>query len=158
MISVGILTSNYYPRLGGTEYASYFLANALNELEDTRAAVACSAMKEVPKGYRYPHPVYRSKRAWKATAWLAERSRLRMVKNEEVNILLGQNLLNGGLQGMQLQQKKNLPLLVASRGSDVQVVSEIGYGEALNSGQRTRLIECLNRADHVIALSSVNRA
>jgi hypothetical protein len=60
-IRVGIVTENHFPRLGGMEYCTYFLARALNLLPDTFASVACSDMPEVPSRFPYPYKVYMAK-------------------------------------------------------------------------------------------------
>jgi glycosyltransferase involved in cell wall biosynthesis len=156
-LQIGIITSQYYPRLGGMEHATYFLANALNDCTEITASVACSNMPEVPKNYTYSHPVYRSQKFWYLTPYLQRKNISNMLKHEKINVIQGQTLNGGGFTALPFSKKNNIPLVVTSHGSDVQVVEEIGYGECLNLQQKQKVITVLEQADKIIAVSSNNK-
>jgi glycosyltransferase involved in cell wall biosynthesis len=156
-MNIGFITENYFPRLGGMEFGSYQLAIALNKIPGVNVCVACSNMPEIPISFEYPHPVYRSKKLWYLTPYLQKRNHAQMIKNENINILQGFMLNRGGSEAVRLKFKQKLPAVVYSRGSDVQVVPEIGYGECLSSDARNIVKDVLEKADHIIALSTINK-
>lgn len=156
LISVGIITHSYFPRLGGTEYATHYLASAINKLPEAKASVACSSLPEINRYYPYAHPVYRSFKLWRITPLLSKLNAIHMVKKEKVNILLGQNLVNSAKLGIMLKQKYALPLVFSSRGSDVQKAPEIHYGETLQPEKQKLVQTAINQADQIIALSKIN--
>lgn len=156
-IRVGILTSRHYPLLGGMEFYNHFLAESLNKLAGVKAAVACSEMPDIPADFPYSYPVYRSQSFWRLTGWLNQLNRSKMIEREGVNVLHGSMLHDGGLLALAAGRKLGLPVVVQSHGSDVQTVPEIGYGACLNADTRQVVEKVIDGADHIIALSQINR-
>ena len=156
-MNIGIVTQNFYPRLGGMEYATYLLAKSLAERDDVSVAVACSTMPEVPKDFAYPFPAYRHRSFSILTPWLRMTNISRLVCEQSVNLLHGMTLTGGGREAMLTAKKRGLPCVVQAHGSDVQVVEEIGYGELRDPRQRLIAEETLNTVNAVVAVSSLNR-
>lgn len=155
-LRVGIITENHYPRLGGLEFATHFLAEALNRVRDVHAAVACSDMPEVPRDFRYSYPVWRHRSLSVLTPLLRGQSLRAMVKNERVSVLHGQMLHGGGLAAVHLGRKLGLPVVVQSHGADVQYVPEIDYGFCRGDSERGVVRRVLAAADRIIAVSQIN--
>jgi glycosyltransferase involved in cell wall biosynthesis len=80
-----------------------------------------------------------------------------MIQKEKPQILHGPMLHGGGFWAMQMAQKFNLPFVAHSRGSDVQLVPEIGYGACLNPVVKKKIQTVLKQADKLIAVSSINK-
>ena len=156
-INIGILTGNHYPRLGGMEFATHFLAEQLNKLPGVKVGVACSTMPEIPSGFEYPYPCYRAKSLSYATPWLYKMNVRKMMREQEVNILHGPMLHGGGYDALVLGRKFGLPVVVQSHGSDVQVVDEIGYGAWLYPDLQKKIHKVIKEADRIIAVSSINK-
>jgi len=157
MVSVGILTGNHFPRVGGMEFATHFLAEQLNKLPGVNVGVACSTLPEIPSGFEYPYPCYRARSLSYATPWLYKMNVRRMMKEQEVNILHGPMLHGGGYHALVLGRKFRLPVVVQSHGSDVQVVNEIGYGARLYPDMQKKILKVIKEADCIIAVSSINK-
>ena len=156
-LSIGIILENHYPRLGGMEFSTHFLTQALNNLPDTSAAAACATMPEVPKDFPYPYTVYRPKSFSVLTPYLYQKNIEDMIKREKVNVLHGQMLHGGGASAVSIGQKYGLPVVVASRGSDVQFIPEIGYGARMDPDLDAKARFSVRQADRIIALSRMNR-
>ena len=154
---IGFLAGNHFPRVGGMEFATHFLAKALNEKESACASVACSTMREVPQGFDYPYPCYRAASFSYLTSWLKRRNENQMIQNENVNILHGPMLHGGGFDAMLWSEKLGLPFVAQSHGSDVQTVPQINYGEVLVPETKKVIQTVLERADHLIAVSTFNK-
>lgn len=157
MLNVGFITNNHYPQMGGLEYCTHHLAEYLNQLENVKAAVACSTLSDIPSDFKYSYPCYRAKSLSYLTPWLFKKNRESMVKAESINLLHGQMLHGGGFDAMMLSQKYNLPFVAQSHGADVQVVSEISYGALNNPEQTKKIKQVLNQANKLIAVSSINK-
>ncbi|RED47061.1 glycosyltransferase involved in cell wall biosynthesis [Winogradskyella eximia] len=157
MVNVGVLTSNHYPRLGGMEIAVHNLVKNMQSMEGVSAAVACSTMPEVPKTFQYPYPCYRSKSFSVFTPFLFERNQLKMIKENNINVLHGPMLHGGGFEAVKLSKKLNIPAVVHSRGSDVQLVKEIGYGAQLEAGSLAKLKQAIKYSNQIIAVSEINK-
>lgn len=156
-LKVHIITRAHYPVLGGKEIANHCLAEALNRRRDVRAAVVCGAMNGAASRLRYEYPIYRAKSFWRLTEWLWRRNLARSIAVEKPHILLGSAIHTGGLWALQAARRTGLPLVVQSHGSDVQTVPEIGYGACLDSARRATVVSVLAAADHVIAVSRLNK-
>ncbi len=156
-VRVGIITENHFPRLGGMEFATHSLAQALNKLADTYVAVACATMPQFPRNFSYPYTVYRPRSFSILTDYLYRKSIKKMIKGEGINLLHGQMLHGGGRSAVEMGEKYGLPVVVASRGSDIQNVPEIGYGALLNTELKEKIRYTCNNADRIIVLSSINR-
>lgn len=156
-IRAGILTGNHYPRLGGVEYYNHFLAEALNQLPNVKVSIASGTLAEVPSDFPYPYSVYRAKSFWRLTPWLHYQNHKKMLKQEQLNILHGPMLHGGGVLALRLKQEFGLPMIVQSHGSDVQLVPEIEYGACLQPEIKTIVQQVINEADHIVAVSSLNK-
>jgi glycosyltransferase involved in cell wall biosynthesis len=156
-IRVGIITENHFPRLGGMEIASHNLAQSLNKLPDVSAAISCSTMPEISKNYHYPYKVYRSKSFSILTPMLNWKNIEKMIKKEKINILHGLMFHGGGDTAIEIGKKFNLPVIVQSHGSDVQVVPEINYGASLNPKNTNKINNVIKHADKIIAISEINK-
>jgi glycosyltransferase involved in cell wall biosynthesis len=156
-IRVGIITENHFPRLGGMEIASHNLAQSLNKLPDVSAAISCSTMPEIPQNYHYPYKVYRSKSFSILTPMLNWKNIEKMIKQEKINILHGLMFHGGGATAIKIGKKFNLPVIVQSHGSDVQVVPEINYGASLNPKNASKINNVIQHADKIIAISDINK-
>lgn len=157
MLNIGFITDNHYPRMGGLEYCTHFLAENLNRLKDVNAAVACGTLPDIPLDFKYSYPCYRAKSFSVLTPWLFKKNRERMMKKESINLLHGQMLHGGGFNAMELSAKFNVPFVAQSHGADVQVAPEINYGALKNHKQSERIKLVLKRADKLIAVSSMNK-
>ena len=157
MLNIGFITDNHYPRLGGMEYCTHYLAESLNGLNDINAVVSCSTLRGISANFKYSYPCYRSKSFSVLTPWLLKKSRERMIKRESTNILHGQMLHGGGYAALGLSKKFNIPFVAQSHGSDVQVVPEINYGAVLDEDKKKIIRTVINRADKLIAVSSMNK-
>jgi len=156
-VRVGIITENHFPRLGGMEYCTHFLARELNTLPDSFASVACSDMPEVPSHFRYPYKVYMAKSFSVLTQLLYRKNIYRMISQEQINVLHGMMLHGGGAKAVEVGKKLGLPIIVQSRGSDVQRVPEIGYGAPLDQGALKRVKFSIKNSDKIIVMSSITR-
>jgi glycosyltransferase involved in cell wall biosynthesis len=156
-IRVGIITENHFPRLGGMEIATHHLAQSLNKLPDVSAAISCSTMPEIPQNYHYPYKVYRSKSFSILTPMLNWKNIEKMIKKEKINILHGLMFHGGGATAIKIGKKFNLPVIVQSHGSDVQVVPEINYGASLNPKNASKINNVIQHADKIIAISDINK-
>ena len=156
-IRIGIITENHFPRIGGMEFCNHFLARALQKLPDTTVAVSCSAMPEVPRGFPYPYKIYRSKSFSVLTPYLYNKNIQSMINKEKPDVLLGTMLHGGGATAVRIAKKCGLPVVVQSHGSDVQTVPEIGYGARLKPEMESLIKNVINKADRVLAVSSLNR-
>ncbi len=157
MINVGFITANHYPRLGGMEIAVHNLAKELHKLENVSSAVACSTMPEIPKNFSYPYPCHRAKSFSVFTPFLIQQNQKKMIKDNRINVLHGPMLHGGGYEAVQLSEKFNLPVVVHSRGSDVQVVESIGYGAQLQQETKKKLDISIAKANKIIAVSQINK-
>jgi glycosyltransferase involved in cell wall biosynthesis len=157
MIRVGFLTGQHYPRLGGMEFSNHFLAETLNSLPDTQTSVACSTLPEIPKIFPYPYAIYRAKSFWRLTPWLHKLNRIKMIQKEKIDIIHGPMIHGGGVMAIEMKKQFGIPVVIQSHGSDVQVVPEIGYGACLNVETRDIVKNVIKRADHIIALSNLNK-
>lgn len=158
MLKVGFITKNHYPRLGGMEFATHYLAKNLNNLNNVKASVACSTLRGVPTDFQYPYDCYRAKSFSIFTSWLSKLNQENMIKRESIDILHGQMLHGGGYLAYQLSRKFNLPFVVQSHGADVQVVEEINYGAILDSNKLKYILEVIKAADKIIAVSELNKS
>lgn len=156
-MKIGIVTQNFYPRLGGMEHATFLLASSLAQRDDLSIAVACSAMPEVPRNYAYPFPVHRHKSLSVLTPFMCRKNLSDMICLHRTELLHGIGAAGGGAIALQAARKYGLPCIVHSHGSDVQVVENIGYGQLLDSKMKQKVFETLQAADAVIAVSSMNR-
>jgi len=156
-IRVGLITENHFPRFGGMEFCNHFIASSLNRIPQTKAAVACSDMPEVPRSFSYPYPVYRARSFSYLTRFLIKKNIEKMIVNEKVNILHGMMLHGGGAKAVKAAKKCGLPVVVQSHGSDVQCVPEIGYGARLNLQEEAKMQYAVKNADRIIAVSTLNR-
>jgi glycosyltransferase involved in cell wall biosynthesis len=156
-IRVGIVTENHFPRLGGMEICTYFLARALNMLPDTFASVACSDMPEVPSHFPYPYKVCMAKSFSLLTQLLYRKNIKKMISREKINILHGMMLHGGGARAVEIGKELGIPTIVQSQGSDVHKVPEIGYGAPLNPGDLKRVKFSIKNSNKIIALSSLTR-
>ncbi len=156
-IRVGIITENHFPRLGGMEIATHNLAQSLNKLRDISATISCSTMPEIPKNYHYPYKVYRSKSFSILTPMLNWKNIEKMIKKERINILHGLMFHGGGATAIEIGKKFNLPVIVQSHGSDVQIVPEINYGASLNPKIASKINNVIQHADKIIAISNINK-
>lgn len=157
MLKVNIYTANHFPRLGGLEYSTHFLAKELNRMAGVKTSVICSRMKEVPLDYPYPYKVFRPRTFSFFTPLLIAANQRRSVNEARPDILHGQSITGGGKEVIKLARKYKLPAVVYSRGSDVQVVNDINYGESLNPQNFKLIKEVLRESDHIIALSTKNK-
>ena len=157
MLNVGFLTAHHYPRLGGMEYMTHFLADYLNQRNDVNVAVACNTLRGIPKDFKYPYPCYRSKSLSYLTPWLFKKNQLKMLRKEQINILHGPMLHGGGSWAESLSKQFNLPFVAHSHGSDIQVVNEISYGALLNPVSKKVIRKVIERADKLIAVSNMNK-
>ena len=157
MINVGILTAHHFPRMGGMEFVTHFLAEHLNKRENVNVSIACNSLRGIPKDFKYPYNCYRAKSLSYLTPWLFRKNQLNMIKKEQVNILHGPMLHGGGKWASKFSKQLNLPFVAHSHGSDVQIVKEIGYGALLNSDSKKSIIEVTHRADKLLAVSSINK-
>jgi glycosyltransferase involved in cell wall biosynthesis len=80
-----------------------------------------------------------------------------MIKQRHINLLHGPMLHGGGFMASQLKRKLNIPMVSHSRGSDVQVVSQIGYGAQLNDANIDKIKTTLKQSDKIIAVSTINK-
>lgn len=156
-VRVGIITENHFPRFGGMEFCNHFLAQSLNRLPDTILALACNTMPEVSEDFTYPYRVYRSKSLSIFTRLLNSLNIRKMIRRERINVLHGPMLHGGGLKAVEMGKQFDLPVVVQSHGSDIQVVPEIGYGARLRPKLETRLRYVIESADKVLAVSNMNK-
>ncbi len=156
-IRLGIVAENHYPRLGGMEYFNHMLARALARLPGVSVALACSTMRDVPRGFSYPYPVYRGASFSVLTRYLGRRNIERMIRGQRINVLYGASLHGSGFTAVEVGERLGLPVVVQSHGSDVQVIEEIGYGARLEPGGEARVRFVLEHADRVLAVSRMNR-
>jgi glycosyltransferase involved in cell wall biosynthesis len=156
-IRVGIITETHFPRIGGMEIATHNLAQSLNKLPDVSTAISCSTMPEIPQNYHYPYKVYRSKSFSILTPILNWKNIENMIKKEKINILHGLMFHGGGATAIKIGKKFNLPVIVQSHGSDVQVVPEINYGASLNPKIANKINNVIQHADKIIAISNINK-
>ena len=156
-VRLGIITENHYPRLGGMEFQYHALAMALARCPRLRVALACSTMREVPRDFSYPYKVYRSASFSILTRFLVRKNIEKMIREGKVNVLHGATLHGSGVDAVQAGKRFDLPVVVQSHGSDVQVVEEIGYGAMLNPENMKRVQFVLENADQVLAASHMNR-
>ncbi len=157
VVRVGFITENHFPRMGGMEFAAHFLAQSLKKLSDTRVAISCHTMSEIPQNYPYPYPVYRSRSFSILTPFLNRKNIEAMIRQENINILHGLMLHGGATQAIEMGKKFNLPVVVQSHGSDVQTVPEIGYGACLNPKVASTVRYVLKNADKILAISQNNK-
>jgi len=156
-ISVGIVTRNHFPRLGGMEFATHFLASALNNLPHTSVAVTCATMPEVPKDFPYSYPVYRARSFSIFTPYLYLKNIESVAKRKKINVLHGQVLHGGGASAVTMSRKLGLPVVITSHGSDVQHIPEIGYGARLDPELNAKARFSIRQTDRIVALSRMNR-
>ena len=157
MINVGIITENHFPMLGGMEIAVHELIKNINVLDEVSASVACSTMPHIPLDFIYPYPCYRSKSFSVLTPYLTRLNQIKMINEQKTNILHGPMLHGGGFAASRLKRKLGIPLVSHSRGSDVQVVPEIGYGALLNKHNLDKIRTTIRWSDKIIAVSSINK-
>ena len=157
MIKVGILSGNHYPRIGGMEFSNHFLAKSLNDHIDCKAAVSCSSLIGVPKDFYYPYNCYRAKSFSYLSKYLHLFNQKKMIKNEQINILHGATLHEGGYQAINFSKKMNIPFVAKSHGSDVQLVPDVGYGALTLPENKTRIKETIKFSSKIIAVSSINK-
>jgi len=157
MSKIGFIVENFFPRMGGMEIASYFLANYLNKA-GTKTRVYCSAMPEVPKSYQYPFPVTRSTQFGPMTRLLYKANMRKLVSKHQCQLLHGHMLHGGGHSAVKLAQRYSIPSVVTSHGADVQVQKEIAYGAMMNAAQKERIEYTLDNCDCIVSLSSMNKA
>jgi glycosyltransferase involved in cell wall biosynthesis len=79
-----------------------------------------------------------------------------MVQKENINILHGSMINDGGNKAYKLKKKYGLPMVISSHGFDVQTVPEIGYGACLEMETKKRIQNIIKNADHIIALCKMN--
>lgn len=156
-IRVGLVTENHYPSLGGMEIAGHHLAIALGRQPSTRAAVAATGPKELPRGFSYPYRHYRAPSFSVLTPYLRRWNLHRMMSRERVNVLHGLMLHGGGARAAAAAERHGIPLVVGARGADIQEVAEIGYGASLDAATRERIGQVVARADRIVALSRISR-
>lgn len=154
-VRVGIVVHNHFPRLGGMEYCTYFLAHSLNKLPDVKACVACADMPGIPRNFPYPYRVYRPRSFSLLTRFLYQQNVKRMINIEKINILHGMMLHGGGKIAIDIGRKRGLPVVVQSRGSDVQAVREIMYGASLYPEGLASVQFSIKNSERIIALSSL---
>jgi len=156
-VRVGMITENHFPRLGGMEFATHSVAQALNKLPDTKVTLACATMPQVPINFSYPYKVYRPRSFSIFTNYLYRKNIKKMILHENINILHGQMLHGAGLTAVTMSRIFDIPVVISSHGADVQSVPEIGYGARLNDNLRERLQLACHGAGHIITLSTYNR-
>jgi len=139
------------------EFATHFMALALNNLTDTSAAVACATMPDIPPNFPYPYPVYRARSFSVVTPYLYRKNIEAMVKREKINLLHGQLFHGAGATAVTLGKKLGLPVVVTSHGSDVQYVPEIGYGARITPDLEAKVRYFIKQADLIVALSQIYR-
>lgn len=154
-VRAGIIVHNHFPRLGGMEYCTYFLAHSLNKLPDVKACVACADMPGIPRNFPYPYKVYRPRSFSLLTRFLYQQNVKRMIHIEKINILHGMMLHGGGKIAVDIGRKRGLPVVVQSHGSDVQAVSEIMYGAPLYPEGLASVQFSIKNSERIIALSSL---
>lgn len=137
------------------ELASFLLANALNNCNEHKVSVACGKLSKVSAEFKYDHAVYRSKTFSYLTPLLYRQNRKRMMRMENIDILHGMQLHEGGWWA--LKHKRNVPIVATSHGSDVQTVESIQYGAALFKHSRKKLLEVIEKVDRLIAVSEMNK-
>lgn len=148
-LNIGLIADSHYPRIGGMEHENHWLATAFRSLPETRVAVACSTMAEVPRDFPYPYPVYRHSSLSILTGWLSRRSARRMIAQTRANILHGAMLHGGGYRAVKLGQRFGFPVAVRVHGADLQIVREIGYGALLDPVLSQRVRYAVRHADIV---------
>lgn len=139
------------------EYITHLLANELHQDVEINVSLACNNLKEIPRNFKYNYNCYRSKRFSYLSPWLFNYNQEKMINENKVNLLYGPMLHGGGFYCLKQQSKFNLPFIAHSHGSDVQLVEEIGYGALLKDINKTRIKEVIKRADHLVAVSQINK-
>ncbi|MBC3845172.1 glycosyltransferase family 4 protein [Winogradskyella echinorum] len=157
MINVGVITGNHYPRLGGMEIAVHNLVKKMQPINGVSTAVACSTMPEISKSFQYPYPCYRAKSFSFLTPYLFKINQIKMIRENNINILHGPMLHGGGFDAVKLSSKLNIPAVVHSRGSDVQMVKEINYGAQLDAKSLEKIKFAIQHSNHIIAVSDINK-
>ena len=156
-IRIGIVTENHFPRICGMEFAIHEIARSLAKQAETTVTVACGTMPEVPKNFPYPYKVYRHRSFSILTNVLEKNNIERMIRLERINVLHGSMLHGGGAKATRIGKKYNLPVVVMSHGSDIQVVPEIQYGALLDPNATQQTHYALKHADKIIAVSETNK-
>ncbi|MFT6946113.1 MAG: glycosyltransferase involved in cell wall biosynthesis [Vicingaceae bacterium] len=157
MINLGILTAHHYPRLGGMEYVTHFMANELNKRADVNVSVACNSLSGICEKFQYEYNCYRSKKLSYLTPWLFRYNQEKMIREQSINLLHGPMLHGGGYDCYKQNLKYNIPFIGHSHGADVQVVKEIGYGALLDNASSQKVKKVIQHADHLIAISQINK-
>ena len=91
MIKLGFVLENFFPRLGGMEIASYFLAKSLQS-QGVDVNVYCASMIDVPRDYKYPFNVYRSLQLGPLTSFLYRYNLRKLVKQMGCQLVHGHML------------------------------------------------------------------
>jgi len=140
------------------ELDTYHYAGALDALAGVGVSVACQDLPGVPRNFSYPYKVYRPRSFSRFTAYLYRQNVERMIRRERPDILHGQMLHGGGATAAAMARKHGLPVVVASKGADVQGIREIGYGGMLNPENKKRALYAIKQADKIIALCEMNKS
>jgi glycosyltransferase involved in cell wall biosynthesis len=139
------------------QFANHFLAKSLNSHVDCSVSVACGSLKGVPEDFYYPYSCYRAKSFSYLSQYLHLVNQKKMIKNEQINILHGAALHEGGYQAINLSKKMDIPFVAQSHGSDVQLVPDAGYGALTFSENKTKIKSAIKFSRKIIAVSSINK-
>lgn len=156
-MKIGIVADSIFPRLGGMEIATYNLAIAFSKLNGISASVAINTRPVQSIPFDYPFSFYPTKSLSYLTPLLRKRNIRKMIRKEKCDLLHGQMLHGGGALALEMAQKTGLPVLVSSRGADIQSVPEIGYGARLDPDMDGLIRRVLAGADKVLAVSTMNK-
>ena len=110
MYNVGFLVDRFYPMQGGAEVASYLLANKLQELDQVNIFAHCSSKMKSKINYNYPLVSSRSYSF--LTSFVNSRNRIKMCKENKVNILHGMMLHGAAFSSIKLKKKLNGSTLI----------------------------------------------
>ncbi|MDD7886236.1 glycosyltransferase family 4 protein [Flavivirga sp. 57AJ16] len=157
MVHLGILTAHHYPRLGGMEYATHFIANELQKSSSIQVSLSCNSLKGISKEVAYKYNCYRAKSLSYLTPWLFKYNQDKMIREQKVNLLYGPMLHGGGYYCYNQSLRHNIPFIAHSHGSDVQTVAPISYGALLDDNLKKRVETVIKNADHLIAVSQINK-
>ena len=119
--------------------------------------IACAANKSLPSNFNYQYNCMHAKSFSYLTPYLFKYNQKKMIIENNVNILHGPMLHEGGYWATKLGKKYNIPAIVNSRGADFQTEKTISYGALLKNDNVSNIKIALEDSDHIVALSKLNK-
>jgi glycosyltransferase involved in cell wall biosynthesis len=156
-MKVLILSDHYLPGIGGAEFATHSLADALSRRGHAVMVMApalADRSREVRARYgivRYFYPRFVSPSLIKAFGLLRQQALA------GIDVVHAQLLYPAGYQAVLYRRLSKTPLVISPQGADIHTYAPLNYGLLLRPEYRKRIVQALKYADALTYSSDLMR-